>query len=44
MYHTYYITDSEGIHSTMWGSLRLAPMNITQECSNMHVSVKILGH
>jgi len=39
-----YKTDSEGIHSTMWGSLRLAPMNVTQQCSGMHVISEILGH
>ena len=43
--HIYiYKTDSEGIHSTMWGSLRLAPMNITQQCSDIHVISEILGH
>jgi len=38
--HTIHIykMDSEGIHSTMWGSLRLAPMNITQQYSDMHAS------
>ena len=43
--HIYiYKTDSEGIHSIMWGSLRLAPMNITQQCSDMHVISEIFGH